>query len=240
MYGHWEVDTDFDPNKYFGVVYIITNILSGQAYIGKKQFRFRKRKKIKGKKNRKVIIKDSDWKEYTSSSDELNEDIQRLGKENFRFQFLKLCETKRELSYTEVAEQFRHDVLNAKLPNGERAFYNRNIMNRFFVASTGRNHSKETIEKIRQGNLGKKLSEETKNKISNFQRGRPKSEEHKQKMRDARKKSYNLHKENNLGSNNPMFGKQQTDEAKQKMSKARKLYWEQRKNAFFVKSWITT
>jgi len=148
MTGHWNIEEEqFDPNEWFGFVYIITNIENGRKYIGRKQLNSRRRHIVKGRKNRKVIIKESNWKEYTGSCVELNEDIAQLGKEKFIFQVLRLCKTKRELSYAEVEEQFRHDVLNAKLENGEREFYNRNIMSRFFVLDD------KAIEKSREGLL---------------------------------------------------------------------------------------
>ena len=131
--GHWEPDLDFSIDDYFGFVYKITNIQTQRSYIGRKQFHSYARKKIKGKKNRKKIVRESDWKTYTGSSEILNEDIQRMGKDKFTFTILKLCVTKRDLGYTETWYQMTESVLDSKFPDGSRKYYNNNIMSRWFV-----------------------------------------------------------------------------------------------------------
>jgi len=110
-YGHWIVDIE-QPEDAFGFIYEITNLTNGKIYIGKKQFFFKRRKPLrKGKKNRVVVVKDSDWKEYTGSNNDLNADIKRLGKDKFRFKILRFCEGKWDLSYYEIAEQIARGVL---------------------------------------------------------------------------------------------------------------------------------
>ena len=66
-----------DPGEYYGFVYIITNLLSGRQYIGKKFFWSIKRKQVN--KVRKRYKVESDWKEYWSSSEELKEEVRSLG-----------------------------------------------------------------------------------------------------------------------------------------------------------------
>ena len=96
----------------FGFIYEITNKVNGKKYIGKKQcVRKIKRKPLKGKTRNRIDQKESDWKTYTSSSKELNEDIQKYGKENFEFRILKVCGSKWELGYEEIKEQIARDVL---------------------------------------------------------------------------------------------------------------------------------
>ena len=131
--GHWEPDLDFSIDDYFGFVYKITNTQTQRSYIGRKQFHSYTRKKIKGKKNRKKIVRESDWRTYTGSSDILNEDIQRMGKYKFTFTILKLCVTKRDLGYTETWYQMTESVLDSKFPDGSRKYYNNNIMSRWFA-----------------------------------------------------------------------------------------------------------
>jgi hypothetical protein len=121
------------PENAFGFVYLITNIKSGQQYIGKKQFHSHLSKKVKGRKNRTHFKKDSGWQKYWSSCKELKDDVVRLGEDSFVREILEIYMTKREWSYGEIEEQVKCDVLTAKLSNGEPAFYNRNIMNRFFA-----------------------------------------------------------------------------------------------------------
>jgi hypothetical protein len=108
------------PEDCIGFVYIITNILSGKKYIGKKLGKFskttyktvklkngtKKRKKIRGKI-------ESDWKEYYGSSPSLLKDIELLGKENFKREILYYCTSKAELSYIEAREQFERRVLES-------------------------------------------------------------------------------------------------------------------------------
>ena len=124
-YGHWNIDAvgEFDPAEWFGFIYHIEDTKTGQGYIGKKQLRF-KRAKTKSNKSR---TKDSDWRDYTSSCEPLNDAIAERGKSDFTFRILQLCSGKCELSYSEQAIQFTQDVLRARLPNGEHKFYNRTI-----------------------------------------------------------------------------------------------------------------
>ncbi len=130
-FGHW-LSEDFDPLEWFGFVYRITNEESNRSYIGRKQLTSTRRKKVKGRVNRKITRKESNWKEYTGSCDELNEEINTIGKDKFKFEILKLCKTKGELGYWETKLQFNEDVLHSRFPDGTRKYYNSNIMNRWF------------------------------------------------------------------------------------------------------------
>ena len=100
------------PEDCVGFVYLITNLTNGRKYIGKKLARFKTSKPpLKGRKNRRRGSKESDWREYYGSNDELNEDIKNLGTENFKREILFYCYSKAECSYIEAREQFRHQVL---------------------------------------------------------------------------------------------------------------------------------
>ena len=101
-----------DPGEHYGFVYIITNLLSGRQYIGKKFFWTLKRKQVN--KVRKRFKVESDWKEYWSSSDELKEDVRTLGTENFRREIIHLCVNKGTCNYLEAREQFERKVLENK------------------------------------------------------------------------------------------------------------------------------
>ena len=111
--GHWLINEGvYMHENMFGFIYEITNKVNGKKYIGKKQcIRKIKRKPLKGKTRNRIDHKESDWKTYTSSSNELNEDIQKYGKENFEFRILKVCGSKWELGYEEIKEQIARDVL---------------------------------------------------------------------------------------------------------------------------------
>ena len=116
------------PEDCFGFVYLITNIKSGKKYIGWKYFGTTRRVKVKGKKRRKVIRKDSNWREYTGSSKELNNDINTLGKLSFRFEILILGKTKGQVNYLEENIHHRfHVSANSDFYNdciGPRRFAN--------------------------------------------------------------------------------------------------------------------
>lgn len=112
MLGHWLTENVGDlDSDIFGFVYLITNLESGRKYLGKKRLKFTRRKKVAGRKNRKTIIKESDWKEYTGSCNALNEDIARLGKDKFKFEILRWCRSKGECSYWETKLIFENDAL---------------------------------------------------------------------------------------------------------------------------------
>lgn len=119
--GHWSVNESvYLYENFFGFVYCIENLKSGKKYIGKKQCtRKVKRPPKKGKINKRIDHKESDWKTYTSSSVELNEDIKNYGKENFCFTILRVCSSKWELAYFEAKIQFDMGVLfSDKFYNG--------------------------------------------------------------------------------------------------------------------------
>ena len=108
------------PQDVVGFVYIITNTTNDRQYIGKKLAKFsRSRPPLKGKKNKRRTKVESDWRDYYGSSDELNEDIAQLGKDNFKREILFYCYSKSELSYIEAREQFNYRVLESdKYYNG--------------------------------------------------------------------------------------------------------------------------
>jgi hypothetical protein len=109
--GHWECKIPIPENP-FGMVYVITNIIDNKKYIGKKQMLTKKRKPpLKGKKRKRISIVETDWKTYTSSSSELNEDIKKHGKDNFKFEIIRFCNSKSEMAYFEAKEQFDKDAL---------------------------------------------------------------------------------------------------------------------------------
>ena len=120
--------TSSDIGDYFGFVYLITNKTNGRKYIGRKylwQFRTPKGKKRK-------VKSESDWKKYYGSCPELKEDIDRIGKDNFSRTILSLHKTKGKTNYEETRQLFTNGVLTEALEDGTPAFYNSNILSRYF------------------------------------------------------------------------------------------------------------
>ena len=100
------------PEGYIGFVYLITNLTTGQKYIGKKLAQFKKtRPPLKGKKLKRRTTVESDWRDYWGSSERLQADVNTLGPENFTREILYLCKSKAEMSYLEAREQFERRVL---------------------------------------------------------------------------------------------------------------------------------
>lgn len=122
-----DVLTEFDS-----FVYLIerTNLEEDNKspiyYIGKKTF-FNKTKH-KGKR----IIIESNWWDYYGSSDWLNSDIEKYGKDNFKRTILHLCRTKGDAGYLEAKEQIERNVLHIN-ENGYKLYYNKNILGRYTI-----------------------------------------------------------------------------------------------------------
>jgi len=117
-----------DIGDYFGFVYLITNRSTGRKYIGRKYlWAFRT---PKGKKRK--VKQESDWKKYYGSCPELKEDIEKLGKKNFSREILSLHKTKGKTNFEETKQLFVNGVLTESLDTGEPAFYNSNILSRYF------------------------------------------------------------------------------------------------------------
>jgi hypothetical protein len=109
--GHWTTTLTV-PETAYGFIYMITNLVNNKKYIGKKQMvSKRTRPPLKGKKRKRIEFVESDWKSYISSSNELAQDLQKIGKEQFKFEILRFCSNKSQLAYYEAKEQFDREVL---------------------------------------------------------------------------------------------------------------------------------
>ena len=134
--GSLEIFPEHQINGYYGFVYIITNLETNKFYIGKKAFIHNKKKKLTKKEiaehtgaGRKPTTRvdkvDSGWKLYYGSSKELLSDIKTYGKENFKRIILDFCDTKKQLTYSEVFWQMTERVLFVDT-------YNDNILGKFY------------------------------------------------------------------------------------------------------------
>ena len=110
-------DKKFEPthdelSSWVGFVYELEDKSNGKKYIGKKLlWSKRKLPPLKGKKRKRTQIKESDWKDYYGSNDEVKNIVEAHGGDRFIRRVLRLCKTKGELSYYEAKEQFDRDVL---------------------------------------------------------------------------------------------------------------------------------
>ena len=163
-----------DIGDNYGFVYIITDLHTNKQYIGRKYFW--SVRKQRGKKKR--VRTESDWKNYYSSSKRIVELVEESGKDRFKREILSLHKTKGQVNYNEAKLQFKMDVLEALMENGDRKFYNDNIMSRYFTPKNPnyektQEHSdkisKTLKEKgIRPINCDQSRSEEMKLKMSNI------------------------------------------------------------------------
>ena len=120
--------TTDDINDFFGFVYCITNTDNGRKYIGRKYFyAFRT---PKGKKRK--VKQESDWKKYYGSCPELKEDVKAYGKLNFKREIISLHKTLGKVNYEETKQLFVNNVLKEKLEDGTPAYYNSNILGRYY------------------------------------------------------------------------------------------------------------
>lgn len=94
---------------YIGFVYLLTDS-EGKKYVGKKLFVSKRRlPPLKGKTRKRTVIKESDWKTYYGSSEEVQTLVE--SGTHFKREILHLCKKKGELSYLEAKEQFDREVL---------------------------------------------------------------------------------------------------------------------------------
>ena len=159
----WQEDKPFVPNlEKVGFVYIITHIESDKAYVGCKQY-------VTGKK--KVSSK---WETYTGSSKYLNADIEKDGKEKFKFEVIAEYINKRSLRYYEAYYQMKWDVLTATMKDSdEPAFYNSYVGGKWYRPIES--YTPEWRRKIGEANKGKIRTEEQKRKM---RESMPKGQEH--------------------------------------------------------------
>jgi hypothetical protein len=122
--GHWSCPFIFDPDDWIGFIYLITDKINGRKYIGKKFFHSTTRKKVKNRVNRKKVVKESNWRSYTSSSKEINAIIEVDGKDRFTFEIVSLHESRGSLAYAEVHAIITQGALIDVFEDGTRKFYN--------------------------------------------------------------------------------------------------------------------
>lgn len=135
-YGHhWKnLGACSDEPPFFGFIYRITERKTGRFYIGQKRI-YKWNGPVGGHKC--YNINDSRWnpkawrynywRDYTGSSDELNQLIREGNPWDFEYEALELFYSALSLHEAEIRYQKAYDVLNAKMPDGTYATFNKNI-----------------------------------------------------------------------------------------------------------------
>lgn len=125
----------------FAYIYLISNLIDGRIYVGKKQLSFSKKKKLskkakklpenKGKRVTRVLV-DGGWETYWGSCKELTEDIKKLGQHNFTKVILQTVYNKAQASYYELVWQIKLEVLTTPSYNGwlKATVYKNRLLNK--------------------------------------------------------------------------------------------------------------
>ena len=71
-------------------------------------------------------------KNTTEASNELNDERSRIGNGSFKREILSVHPTKGFVNYEETRQLFLNNVLTEPLDNGEPAYYNSNVLSRYF------------------------------------------------------------------------------------------------------------
>jgi hypothetical protein len=128
--GHWKFNGEIQEES-IGFIYKITNLDNNRKYIGKKLLKFKTSKKpLKGRVNKRRGTKESDWRIYTGSCNQLNEDIVKIGKDKFSFEILCWCKSKSDLSYEEMKQIIISNALY------DETYYNEYVGGRVRIRKT--------------------------------------------------------------------------------------------------------
>lgn len=146
IYNNKEIESIEDfPENTFGFIYEITHLPTGKKYIGKKQLyserniklgkkesellkEERKLEKKKGKTpSKKKVVKESDWKTYYGSHQEIKELVKNGKKEDFKREILQMVFSKKLLTYFEM----KYLLLKEVIEPGSN-YINDNVSGHFF------------------------------------------------------------------------------------------------------------
>lgn len=135
LYKGEELSEETIPEKVEGFIYLITYTPTGQRYIGRKLLT----KAHRRQKNKKIIKSrvDSDWRDYWSSSPDIQKIIETEGgTANFTREVLLFAKSRGQLNYLEekflysVGSMESDDWLNSNI---RAKMFKRNIKDKFDV-----------------------------------------------------------------------------------------------------------
>lgn len=116
------------PEDTFGFVYQVTHVPTGRKYIGKKQLVFNKTlPPLKGKKRKRKVVKESDWKTYYGSNEGIKLLIKEGKQEEFTREILQYVATKKLLTYYELKWMMIKGVIEP-----DSGYINDNISGKFY------------------------------------------------------------------------------------------------------------
>ena len=124
-------DSD-DIGDNYGFVYRITSKTTNRSYIGRKYFWQKRKPRTSDSTRRRRVTSESNWKQYYGSCPELKEDIATYGRDDFSREILSLHKTPGRTNYEETRQLFLHNVLTESLDGGCPAYYNGNILGRYY------------------------------------------------------------------------------------------------------------
>lgn len=98
--------------EHHSFVYMITNLITNEKYIGRKNLWVcQKKPPIKGKTRKRKVIKPSDYQKYYGSSEKFKLDVIKYGKENFKREVLEVTSCLWESGFVELMYQLKHGAL---------------------------------------------------------------------------------------------------------------------------------
>ena len=132
-------DENFNINDYEGYIYMTSFLDVNRQYIGKKNFFHNTNVKLgkkelenlstaRGKKpSKKKVTKESDWKTYYGSAQEVKDLLKVTPKDRVIRSVLHICKSKKELTYYECKYLFQYGVLEQN-----DKYINDNILGKFY------------------------------------------------------------------------------------------------------------
>jgi len=146
--GNQVSSVDDMPEGVYGFIYEVTHLPSGRKYLGRKQVTFTRKKKIGKRESKQIkeqkklngeravspkykyVTKESDWKDYYGSSDEVKELLKEGSTDDFKREILEYAFHKKQLSYKETSLLFTRKVLETD------EYINSNIQGKWFRKDT--------------------------------------------------------------------------------------------------------
>lgn len=111
------------PEGTIGFIYVIKHKKTGEFYVGKKSlYSHRTLPPLKGQKRKRKVVKEMKWQSYLSS----NKEVKTWPLHEVERKILRFCQSKKALTYYELEEQIKHNVLH------ESTSKNDNILGKFF------------------------------------------------------------------------------------------------------------